>query len=199
MNDSPNQGNSNHYVVFDLVGGAIPGFSNKNGIGAIVKIYGPWGVQVREVRSGEAYGIQNTFAVHFGLGQNTTFDSVIVQWPSGIVDELLTLPADQHYTINEGGHPTTTGNINNHPFLMVMGPNPMSEQVTINLFNVEQEGGLDNLSIQIVDLNGKVVYNNASLNSNTVVISQENLAGGMYVVQVRNAGVVVNSQKLMVN
>jgi hypothetical protein len=198
LNDSPNQGNTNHYIYFDLVGGGIPGFSNKNGIGAIVKLYGPWGVQVREVHGGEAYGIQNSFRVHFGLGSATTYDSVIVEWPSGIVDMMLDLPGDQAYTINEGGHPTSTGNINNHPFHMAMGPNPMSEQVTINLFNVEQEGGLDNLSVQIVDLNGKVVYNNTSLNSNTVVINKSELAAGMYIVQVRNANGIVESQKLMV-
>jgi hypothetical protein len=198
MNDSPNQGNTNHYIIFDLVGGGTSGYSNRNGIGAVVKIYGPWGVQVREVHGGEAYGIQNSFAVHFGLGQNTEIDSVIVEWPSGIVDQMMTLPADAHYTINEGGFPTSTGNINNHPFHMTMGPNPMSEQVTINLFNAEQEGGLDNLTLQIIDLNGKVVYSNASLNSNTVMISKASLAAGMYMVQVRNAEKVIDSQKLIV-
>ncbi len=198
MNESVTNGNTNHYVMFDLVGGGIPGFSNKSAIGAVVKLYGPWGVQQREVHGGEAYGIQNTFSVHFGLGSATAFDSVIVEWPSGIVDALTTLPGDQHYTINEGGHPTSTGNINNHPFHMAMGPNPMSETVTIQLFNAEQAGGLDNLSVQIVDLNGKVVYNNTSLNSNTVVINNSEFAAGMYIVQIRNAAGIVESQKLMV-
>ncbi len=198
MNDCPNLGNTNNYIFFDLEGGGIPGYSNKNGIGAIVKIYGCWGVQVREVHSGEGYGIQNSFAVHFGLGACTSIDSVIVQWPSGIVDEMLTLPGDAHYTIVEGAFPTATGNINNHPFHMAMGPNPMSEQVTIQMFNAEQYG-LDNLSLEIVDVTGKVVYTEAKLNSNVVTINKSKLASGMYFVQVTNGDVLLDSQKLMVH
>ncbi len=195
MNNCPTLGNTNHYIFFDLVGGAIPGYSNKNGIGAIVKIFGPWGVQVREVHSGEAYGIQNSFAVHFGLGSSTAIDSVIIEWPSGIVDEMLTLPADLHYTVNEGGFPTTTGNINNHPFHMTMGPNPMAEQVTINLFNTEL---YQNLSMQILDINGKVVYAQSAISSNRIVIDRSVLAGGMYLVQVRDGEKMLDAQKLLV-
>jgi len=195
MNACPQNGNTNHYIFFDLVGGATPGYSNRNGIGAIVKIYGPWGVQVREVRSGEAYGIQNSFAVHFGLGANTAIDSVIVQWPSGIVDEMTTIPGDAHYVIPEGGHPTATGNINKHPFHMTMGPNPMSEQVTINLFNTELYA---DLNMQIIDVTGKVVYSQAKLSSNVVTVDKSVLAAGVYVVQVNNGRQLLDSQKLMV-
>jgi hypothetical protein len=36
-------------------------------IGANVVIYGPWGMQRREVRSGESYGTCNSFTLHFGF------------------------------------------------------------------------------------------------------------------------------------
>ena len=196
MNNSIAAGNTNHYIVFDLVGGGIPGYSNKNGVGAIVKIYGPWGVQTREVHSGEAYGIQNTFAVHFGLGAASSIDSVIVEWPSGIVDEMLTLPADQHYTVTEGGFPTATGNINHHPFHMTMAPNPMSEQVTLNLFNTEL---YQNLNLQIVDVTGKVVYTQSAINSNRVVIDRAVLSNGVYMVTVRNGEEILQTEKLLVH
>lgn len=195
MNTTPDSGN--HYIFFDLEGGGIAGYSNKNGVGAIVKIYGAWGVQVRVVHSGEGYGIQNSFAVHFGLGQNTSIDSVIVEWPSGIVDQMMVLPGDAHYTIVEGAFPTSTGNINNHAFHMAMGPNPMSEEATIQLFNTEQYG-LSNLSMEIVDITGKVVYANANLTSNVVVVNKATLASGMYMVQVSNGDQRLDSQKLMV-
>jgi len=197
MNTEVTNGNTNHYIIFDLEGGGVAGYSNKNGVGAIVKIYGPWGVQVREVRSGEGYGIQNSFAVHFGLGQNAGIDSVIVQWPSGIVDEMLELPGDAHYTIVEGAFPTATGNINHHAFHMALGPNPMSEQLTVNLFNAEQYG-LDNLTVEIVDITGKVVYSNSQLTSNTLVIDKSVLASGLYMVQVSNATERLSAQKLIV-
>ncbi|WP_306642757.1 FG-GAP-like repeat-containing protein [Sanyastnella coralliicola] len=74
-----NDGNSNNWVVFDLEGI----ISNANAVGAKIKIYGDWGVQVREVRAGESYGIVNTFHAHFGLGSSTSIDSVVIDWPSG--------------------------------------------------------------------------------------------------------------------
>lgn len=79
-----NNGNENNWVVFDLEGVT----SNIDAIGAKVLIYGDWGVQVREVRSGESYGIVNTFHMHFGIGQSTSIDQVVVQWPSGLVTTI---------------------------------------------------------------------------------------------------------------
>lgn len=92
-----NNGNSNHFVVIDLEGRQ----SNINGIGARIEIYGPWGKQIREVRSGEGYGVMNTFSQHFGIGSSTDLDSVIVRWPSGIVDKLENLAIDQFHKILE--------------------------------------------------------------------------------------------------
>lgn len=93
-----NDGNSNHFLSFVLHGGQ----SNPDGIGARVTIHGSWGTQVREVRSGESYGIVCSFACQFGLGAATVADSVIVRWPSGTVDKYFGVEADQWITVNEG-------------------------------------------------------------------------------------------------
>ncbi|HMN04235.1 MAG TPA: CRTAC1 family protein [Flavobacteriales bacterium] len=93
-----NNGNSNHFLAFNLRGGE----SNPDGIGARVTLYGPWGTQVREVRSGESYGIVCSFTCHFGLGAATVADSAIVRWPSGQVDKYYGLAADQWVTVEEG-------------------------------------------------------------------------------------------------
>lgn len=79
-----NNGNDNNWVSFDLEGI----FSNKNAVGAKVKIYGDWGVQVREVRAGESYGINNSFHCHFGLGTATSIDMVEIAWPAGTTTTL---------------------------------------------------------------------------------------------------------------
>jgi hypothetical protein len=92
-----NNGNSNHFVAIQLEGDS----SNINGIGARVEAYGAWGKQIREVRSGEGYGIMNTFTQHFGLGSHTSIDSIVVRWPSGIVDKLLSPPVDTFLHITE--------------------------------------------------------------------------------------------------
>ena len=94
-----NNGNSNHFIAIQLEGTQ----SNVNGIGARVEVYGPWGKQIREVRSGEGYGIMNTFTQHVGLGSSTQIDKIVVKWPSGLVDEILTPAADQFISITETG------------------------------------------------------------------------------------------------
>ena len=93
-----NNGNANHWINFQLEGNT----SNRDGVGARVTIFGPWGRQVREVRAGESYGIVNSFTCHFGLGASTMVDSAQVRWPSGITDRYYALAADQWVQVNEG-------------------------------------------------------------------------------------------------
>ena len=92
-----NQGNANNFFNVQLVGVQ----SNVNGIGARVELYGSWGLQIREVRAGEGYGVMNSLTQHFGLGASTTIDKVVVKWPSGIVDESLNPGANQFLTITD--------------------------------------------------------------------------------------------------
>ncbi|MFS4494148.1 Ig-like domain-containing protein [Maribacter sp. 2308TA10-17] len=92
-----NEGNSNNYLNIQLKGTQ----SNINGIGARVEVYGAWGIQIRDVRSGEGYGLVNSFTQHFGIGVNTQIDKIIVRWPSGIVDEILNPSANQFLVIIE--------------------------------------------------------------------------------------------------
>ncbi len=92
-----NDGGENHYLSVHLTGNE----SNKGGVGSRVEVYGPWGIQVREIRSGESYGIQNSLNAHFGLGQHAMVDSLIVRWPSGIVDKFENVESNQLITIIE--------------------------------------------------------------------------------------------------
>ncbi len=47
------------------------------------------------------YASSSTGAVHFGLGRSLAADSVKVHWPSGIVQELGGVPADQIIKVKE--------------------------------------------------------------------------------------------------
>ncbi len=62
--------------------------SNRNGIGARVEIHGDWGIQVREVRSGESFSPMSSLTTHFGLGEATEIDQIIIRWPSGIITSV---------------------------------------------------------------------------------------------------------------
>ena len=92
-----NEGNSNHYIGLNLRGIQ----SNRSAVGARVLLYHALGVQVREVRAGESYGISNSLQVLFGLGQTTQVDSIVVRWPSGARDVLPQPSIDQYLTIFE--------------------------------------------------------------------------------------------------
>jgi PKD repeat protein len=93
-----NTGNDNHFMKILLKGTT----SNTNAIGARLELYGPWGKQIREVRSGESYGIMTSYTSHFGLGQSESADSLYIYWPSGNVDRLISPPADTMLMITEG-------------------------------------------------------------------------------------------------
>ncbi|MBK7342640.1 MAG: CRTAC1 family protein [Saprospiraceae bacterium] len=92
-----NDGNGNHWLKVVPLGIE----SNRNGIGARVEIYGAWGMQVREVRSGQSFSPMNSLTVHFGLGQNEQVDSLKIRWPSGTVTVLHELAADSTYVVQE--------------------------------------------------------------------------------------------------
>lgn len=93
-----NDANDNNWLAVDLEGT----ISNKSAIGSVVRMYGPWGMQVREVRSGESYGICNSLTAYFGLAQNTEIDSVVVDWPSSGIHQVVENPSpNQFLTIIE--------------------------------------------------------------------------------------------------
>ncbi len=74
--------------------------SNRDGIGAMVKINGSnW----QMVRSGSSYCSQSELTLTFGLGKDTQAATVEITWPSGQKDVLRNLKANATYTIEEGG------------------------------------------------------------------------------------------------
>lgn len=94
-----NDGNDNHFFGLSLRGAQ----SNKSAVGAKVRLFSQLGIQTREVRSGESYGISNSLLIHFGMGQVETIDSVVIDWPSGIKDVIYNPMRDQYQTFGEGG------------------------------------------------------------------------------------------------
>ncbi|MEN9333469.1 MAG: hypothetical protein RLY35_649 [Bacteroidota bacterium] len=86
------QPNGNHWIGFDLEGT----ISNKNAVGALVEIHGPWGTQIREVRSGVSYGITNSNLLVFGIGANTSIDYAVIHWPAGGTQVVVNPAVDSY-------------------------------------------------------------------------------------------------------
>jgi hypothetical protein len=87
-----------HWVTFKLTGTA----SNRDAIGARVRITTGRETQMDEVRGGGSYYAQNDFRVHFGLGAATTIDRVEVRWPNGLDESWDRVAADQFVALKEG-------------------------------------------------------------------------------------------------
>jgi hypothetical protein len=101
-----NSGNTNHWLKFRLIGTR----SNRSAIGAKVRLHatvnGKTFWQMREVSGGDGIRGQNSLDVHFGLGNATNADLVRIEWPSGTVQELTNVAAQQFRTVTEpGGEP----------------------------------------------------------------------------------------------
>ncbi|MCC6600211.1 MAG: CRTAC1 family protein, partial [Crocinitomicaceae bacterium] len=92
-----NNGGSNNWISFDLQGT----ISNQSAVGAIVEIYGPWGIQVREVRAGESYGISNSFLLHFGIANAASIEYAVIHWPAGGIEVLESPAINTVHSINE--------------------------------------------------------------------------------------------------
>ncbi len=93
-----NEKNSNHFITLALKGTV----SNIGAIGARAMVYSSLGTQLGEVRAGESYGTCNSSQLHFGLGSLTSIDSIVVRWPSGLTQTIVTPVVDQFLTIVEG-------------------------------------------------------------------------------------------------
>lgn len=93
-----NEGGTNHSLRVRLEGMK----SNRNGIGAVVRVAAGSDKQWQMMRSGSSYLSQSELVLTFGLGSHTTVDAVEVRWPSGQVDKMNNVDADQVVTLQEG-------------------------------------------------------------------------------------------------
>jgi hypothetical protein len=95
---------SNHSVRFKLIGTR----SNRDGIGAVVRLTSSDGTQSQMLKSGSSYLAANELVLTFGLGQLTKADAVEIRWPSGQVDRLANVNAGQTVAVTEGKGVTAT-------------------------------------------------------------------------------------------
>src|SRR5262249_26991465 len=89
----------NHFISLKLIGTK----SNPDGIGARVVINLADGTkQWQTVKAGSSYCSQSQLPLVFGLGSQQTIQLVEIFWPSGVVQKLSNLKADQFLNIREG-------------------------------------------------------------------------------------------------
>ncbi|MGH9685160.1 MAG: CRTAC1 family protein [Candidatus Acidiferrales bacterium] len=93
-----NTGASNHSLRIKLIGTK----SNRDGIGAVARVTAGSDVQSEMLRSGSSYLSSSELILTFGLASHTQADKIEIRWPSGRVDQLTNVSADQIITVREG-------------------------------------------------------------------------------------------------
>jgi hypothetical protein len=93
-----NEGTPNHWLEVLLIGTR----SNRDGIGATLKVTSEGMVQVDQAKGGTSYMSASDPRIHFGLGKRTRIESLQITWPSGQIDKLSKVPIDTIIAVKEG-------------------------------------------------------------------------------------------------
>jgi hypothetical protein len=174
--------NANNWIKIKLQGIQ----SNRNGIGARIEIYGAFGKQIREIKSGNGFSHQSTLNAHFGIGTETAITQIIIRWPSGIVD-TITNPTINNATLVVEGSSLAIEDFANTEFSLY--PIPAK-----NVLNVKTSATVTMKLAKVFDLNGKLVFES---NLTSYQIPTESLSKGTYILLLRDSNDKDYSQKFI--
>jgi enediyne biosynthesis protein E4 len=93
-----NTGATNHSLRIKLVGTK----SNRDGLGATVRVTNGADTQTKMLTSGSSYLSSSELILTFGLGDRAKVDALEIRWPGGQIDRAANVPADQIITMKEG-------------------------------------------------------------------------------------------------
>jgi hypothetical protein len=160
--------------------------SNPNGIGTQVDVWLSGQKVSRNVLPSGGFHDFNNLDLHIGLGGAYSADSIIVYWPSGIIQKLGMTIANQFLTIIEDG----TTNINepgtySNTILLTISPNPIIDCAKIKV-NLVQEGQLE---VSVFNLHGiqlRTLFNEImEKGENWFEINVNGLTSGVYFLKVQ--------------
>lgn len=185
----------NHFLIVELQGTR----SNRDGIGAKLRLTMPDGAaQYQETHSGSSLGGGDDLAAYFGLGKDLAAKSLQIRWPSGILQTLNDIDANQRLKVVE---PSVPDGLPQDVVLLESYPNPFNPVTTIR-WGLPKAGML---SLKVYNTIGQAVKTLAAgtYDSGYYAVTwdgtDENrlkLASGMYIVQL-TAGALVESRKII--
>ena len=180
-----NDGNNNNWIKVTTTGTT----SNINGIGARVEISSPGvGTQIRDVVSGSGFRYMSSLNTHFGIGSDSSVNSITVYWPSGTVDVINNPGINTTINITEG---ETLSLENSFIGEFVLYPNPVKNTLTIS-----SALDLDQSIISVFDIAGRRVLNyKLADNINSIDVSR--LSAGEYILRIITKEKLISSEKFI--
>jgi hexokinase len=91
----------NHWLTLKLIGHQ----SNRDAIGALVKMVTSTGAQYATVSTASSYLSSSDKRVHFGLGSDAAAQTIEIHWPSGVRQVLKDVHAGQILQVDEPDRP----------------------------------------------------------------------------------------------
>lgn len=179
-----NNAESNHNWIKIHTTGTV---SNINGIGARVEVHTPSGIKIRDVKSGDGFRYMNSLNTHIGIGTDATINSIVIYWPSGIIDTINNPTINGSLEIIEGETLSLENSLTNE---LVIYPNPAKDVLNISSLELN-----DSMLYTIFDITGKRVMN-SKLNNSSIDISK--LSPGNYIIRIVS-GASIKSQKFIKN
>jgi hypothetical protein len=176
-----NAESNNNWIKINTIGTA----SNIHGIGARVEVHTPSGVKIRDVTSGDGFRYMNSLNTHFGIGTDTTINSVVIYWPSGVIDTISNPSINESLEVTEGATLSLENSLTNELFIY---PNPAKDVLYINSLELNT-----NMIYTIFDITGKRIMN-SKLKEPSIDISK--LSPGNYILRIVS-GASIKSQKFI--
>ncbi len=178
-------GNANNWLEVKLTGVQ----SNRSAVGTRLTAISGNLVQAREVCMGTGYVAGPPADVHFGFGQRTVIDSLIIKWPAGTVDVLTDVNVNQILTIEEGSAisdvETASTEIPAEFMLSQNYPNPFNPRTTIQYELVEP----GKVRLDVYSTLGQrvmtLVEAHQSSGTHTVSVNANHLAAGVYMYRLK--------------
>lgn len=191
-----NTGSGNNWIKFNCQGTT----SNYSAVGARVRIKATidgnevW--QTRRISASSGYCSQNSYAVHFGLGDATDIEEMRVRWPSGSMEIFTNLNINTIHSIVEGDGVLGVEDVIDHK--IVVYPNPAKDTLTIASDIFQDYASLD-LSIYTMD--GRRVVSKESHhnfdNHSKITTNISSLNTGLYFFSISNGSTEVVNGKFM--
>lgn len=169
-----NTGSGNNWVKINLVGVD----SNASAVGAKVSltstINGTSVTQVRYVSAASGYCSQNSYTVHFGLGDSDIIDEVTIEWPSDLTESLTDVTINTIHEYIEGT--LSVDEVTERQFSIY--PNPVED--TLYFEDLGIPNTISNLRIEMYSIDGKLLQEETMSQGIQTAVDVSELASGTY-------------------
>lgn len=169
-----NTGSGNNWVKINLVGVD----SNTSAVGAKVSltstINGTSVTQVRYVSAASGYCSQNSYTVHFGLGDSDIIDEVTIKWPSDLTESLTDVTINTIHEYIEGTLSVDEVTENQ----LSIYPNPVED--TLYFEDLGIPNTISSLRIEMYSIDGKLLQEETMSQGIQTAVDVSGLASGTY-------------------